>query len=180
MCNVSEAGGETVQWAFNVTLCSEAPPRKASALATFLTARKEFGATSLSSQVVDSSGRVVPPRRERVSKRKVQKLAAAALAGNSYFTATHTSSLLLFPIYWVEFTPSVIQFWDDNLADYNGNANYLAADLFAQVFQFERFGLVATTQSRQGESVGRRIPQGQGKGLTKLQLGRRLKAWTPL
>jgi len=71
LCNVSEAGGETVEWAFNVTLCSEAPPRKASALATFLTARKEFGATSLSSQVVDFSGRVVQPRKKPLSKRKV-------------------------------------------------------------------------------------------------------------
>jgi len=166
---------------------------------------------------------------------QAQELAAAALAGNSYFTATHVSPLLLFPVYWVEFTPSVIQFWDDNLADYNGesffgklpmwhsgmdfassqviqylgacwyitqvpglsailllhrlahslrynpqmlcragNANYLAADLFAQVFRFEQFGLVATTQSRQAESEGRSMLQGQRKGLATLQVGRTL------
>ena len=43
------------------------------------------------------------------------------------------------------FRPAPVQLWIDNLADYYGNLNLLAADLFARVLRLEGWGIRATT-----------------------------------
>ena len=60
------------------------------------------------------------------------------------------------------FRPAPVQLWIDNLADYYGNLNLLAADLFARVLRLEGWGIRATTvkfnrprgASTQGDAQG--------------------------
>ncbi len=49
------------EFSFNITICAQAPPGKAPALATFATVLRDFGGTVLTSRVLDASGAVVPP-----------------------------------------------------------------------------------------------------------------------
>lgn len=138
-------------YAFNITLlqCEDTPDAKLAGLATFLTARLNFGGTLFVSRVLNSSGHAQPPAAP-ASPAHALRLAGAVLAGNAWFVRTATSSPLpCLDFYWVVFAPEVAQVWVDNLADLWGNVNMLAADLFSRVMRLERFGLRATTLNLQ-------------------------------
>ncbi|KAL4419187.1 hypothetical protein ABPG77_007777 [Micractinium sp. CCAP 211/92] len=161
-------------FAFNVTLlqCENATDAKLAGLATFFTARLNFGGTLFISRVLNSSGHAQSPAAPS-SPAHALRLAGAALAGNAWFVRTATSSPLpCLDFYWVVLAPEVAQVWVDNLADLWGNVNLLAADLFARVMRLERFGLRAATlkfephtlpEGQQLEGTGPGRGQGQGQ-----------------
>lgn len=86
-----------------VALTLPAPPAdaKLAGLATFLTARKNFGGTLFISCVLNSTGHAQPPATPS-SPAQALRLAGAALAGNTWFARTTTSSPLpCLDFYWV-------------------------------------------------------------------------------
>ncbi len=74
-------------------------------------------------------------------------LEEAALDGNPYFkrvetraSSSFTDRLTVYPI----FSRSVVQFYNDNLADYSGNTTLVTADAFRDVLNSELGGIAVS------------------------------------
>jgi hypothetical protein len=108
--------------------------RKAQALSTFLSKTHVFGGVSVFVEVFDSRHRLVQPGTIPTQLDDLSKLIRTALKGNRFFVKIDPGN----GVYslFVEFTKSVVQYFADNLADAYKNINQVAADAFAQVFDF--------------------------------------------
>ena len=76
--------------------------------------------------------------RKAVDADEIKGYIKKALRGNPYFdriisrTADNVDSMI-----WLQFKKKIIQFWNDNLADYYGNNVYIAADVFQSVMNVD-------------------------------------------
>ena len=72
----------------------------------------------------------------------VKRQFRAALTRNRLYVATHVNQTESFSKFlWVEVAKRVIQFWNDNLGDYYGNQNEVAARAFAYMFAAKVFSM---------------------------------------
>jgi hypothetical protein len=107
---------------------------KAVEVASIVKPTADFGGTTVTVVVSDKNGDVVNPI-VPTSVYQVEKLYNGALKGNDLYAGVKAKPLfpnapvVVFPI----FTPTVVQFYNDNLADYYSNANLVAADAFGDV-----------------------------------------------
>lgn len=102
---------------------------KASALALLMPTEKEFGSTTL-------KVRVIPPndRLSEVAMKDVLTIASVAFRGNdAVYTIKGVSGIL--NIVYVVFKKEVVQFFDDNLGDINGNCSTLYETIAKDVFE---------------------------------------------
>jgi hypothetical protein len=114
-----------------------ANPAKARGLVYFLTPVQQFGNVSVNVKVYDGAGAQAEMPVLPEHTRAVPDLFLATFKGNALVKGLETRPLLpgrpdsLFPIIAAE----VIQFYNDNLTDFNGNANLVAADVFRDILR---------------------------------------------
>lgn len=130
--SISEPMGVGTHFIINVTVKNSA---RRSAMATVLAPNN--GGSYVLVKVVDSQGNVQKPVAvkgtipEKLAK--IKALFQTAFKSNPLYVMTKTVYIAgiygVFPI----FKAKLVQFECDNMADYYGNENYVAADLFRQV-----------------------------------------------
>jgi hypothetical protein len=113
----------------------------AESLGAILNPKYNFGNVRLYVYVVGPSGMPVPSGAARSPKDDpvltVQNYFQTALAQNPLFVTVHTDGA--FYDLFIEMKREVIQFWNDNLADYYGNTNLVAAEAFSDVCRSSYF-----------------------------------------
>ena len=81
-----------------------------------------------------------------------------ALRGNPYFSQFHeVNAGPPFAFLFIEFKAEIIQYWNDNIGDYYGNANSVAAEVFQAVCGetfFGESGVFYSTRARARGCVG--------------------------
>lgn len=129
---VGEVQGNGRRYTINVQGCTD---DVAQSLAVILVTAYKFGNVHLQVRVLDPAGQLVLPKipisGDVISA--VENCFETALAQNPLFVVVHTDSVLL--SLYVEMRKEVVQFWTDNLGDYNGNSNKVAADAFRDICQ---------------------------------------------
>ena len=122
-------------------------------LATILRGAFPFGNVMVKLQVQDPDGNAYPAR---VIATADDLLAAVkeGLGTNALFVETFIGNQ--YPATYTQvvavFTASVVQFWNDDLSDFYGNFNGVAADVFAEILTPDfgsLFRLATTTQNLQ-------------------------------
>lgn len=97
---------------------------KADALTTIIPTEFDFGNVTVSVMVIPAN---VQERREDLFRR--------AFAGNPAFSyAVTAEGIFTNPITYVVFKNKVVQFWNDDLGDVNGNETTLYEDIAAELF----------------------------------------------
>ena len=96
---------------------------KASALKTLLEPEIVFGNAKLSIAVLGPQGEPEPMADEELT------VLEAALKGNPLFVKTVEEQHGYMLSFYCVMAATIVQFWDDNANDYQGNATYLPADL---------------------------------------------------
>jgi len=118
-------------------------PDVCNGLAFVLRNQYNFGGINVSVRVLDRDGKLYAAPELKATDdvaSVVKKHFENALRDNPYFVRTFESSgFFIGTILWVECKPAVIQFFNDNIGDYYGNNNYVAADVFEEVCQ-SQFG----------------------------------------
>ena len=117
-----------------VTTITAGDDAQAKMLASVLTQVHQLGNVSVQVVVKNAQGQVVQPSTPSSAQELVQML-TTALKGNPLFTQAVAQEL--FPSgpmnVFAVFTKSVIQFYNDNLADLYRNFNGVTASVFADV-----------------------------------------------
>jgi hypothetical protein len=134
---VGSVEGDASPYTINVKGCTQSV---AESLAAILIRNYTFGNVQLHVRVLGPSGLTVQPSAARSLKdpvRTVQNYFETALAQNPLFVAVHTGGFY-FDLF-IETKKEVVQFWNDNLADYYGNTNLVAADALNDVCQSSYF-----------------------------------------
>ena len=112
-----------------------------SALVAVLTPSYNIGNIDVTVNVFnpDGSAAINPlADRKAVDADEIEGYIKKALRGNPYFdrtinrTADNMDSMI-----WLQFKKKIIQFWNDNLADYYGNNVHIAADVFQSLMHAE-------------------------------------------
>lgn len=109
-----------------VTVCDY---KKALALAGFIAKPHEFGSNILVTIEVTAGSTPVPTQAPRSDKEAFSML-SEALDGSRYFVKAgyvHDQT-------FVEFSPTVIQYFSDDISDWYGMTNLTTAEAFKQVF----------------------------------------------
>ncbi len=107
---------------------------KAAALARLVGSEKNAGARIRINFVDAQSKAVSPEDLGEVNPERVVQLIHRALKENRYFAASEMGSAGFGgKMVWVEFKPSVISLWADNISDKYGRINYIAATAFDSV-----------------------------------------------
>jgi hypothetical protein len=123
-----------IEGIFYIDVCGKTN-KVAEALSVILKKEWELGPTIV--RVLDSGGsEVVPPDPlpGESFMHFVRRQFRAALTRNRLYVTTHVNQTESFPKFlWVEVAKRVVQFWNDNLGDYYGNHNEVAASAFAYV-----------------------------------------------
>jgi hypothetical protein len=125
----------TRQWTITIQACS---PKTARALAIVL--KPQFY-TSAAIVVAgpDGAKETAPDPDKSLSVDELKEAFVAALGENPYFAAARSTRA--FAPLTVEFKPEVVQVWSDNISDFYGMTNYVAADAFKQSLRLE-FGAI--------------------------------------
>lgn len=102
---------------------------KADALSQILPSEKEFGNVAVQLEVV-------PPNTNRVFKSSKENVFSRALGGNAALWAVvDTSDIPCFPsLTYVVFIKEVVQYYTDNLGDYNGMTSTLYQEIAKDIF----------------------------------------------
>ena len=120
---------------------------KADALAQLLPAERTFGDVTLRVTVV--------PANDKEETRA--ELFARAFAGNPALSyVAELDGVMTNPMYFVVFRNQVVQYWNDNLGDINGNVSTLYQEIAKDVFDGEQ-GVFFCTDGP--ENLG--VPQGE-------------------
>ncbi len=105
---------------------------KARALATLIRQTVPFGNVTFKVVVVNQNGVTVKPFQGPFSALRVRAILTRALRTNRLFRfAAIRSTSIVYPV----FAKRVVQFYNDNLADYYLNFNGVAAFVFAEVLK---------------------------------------------
>jgi hypothetical protein len=112
----------------DIHVCSDAQAR---ALAAFMSRTDDFGGTTVTIRVFDPFGHIEPQTPVPSNPREATELITAALGSNCYFVQVDGPSLV-FQVN-IELAKSVVQFPADNIGDFYGNLNEVAADSFAEI-----------------------------------------------
>ena len=139
----------TVGYALDLLVCDS---EKAHALATLLKSSFNFGGVKVEVQVYDPFLQLLASEPSPTEPEELAKLIHTAFIGNPYFVGfvQKTSKGLKRPYAeFILFSGSVLQYWGDNLADYKGNVNRVAADVFHEIMDLGKFqGLTTNTVSQ--------------------------------
>lgn len=100
--------------------------QKAEALTELLPETKEFGGVTVKVTVIPANGLTGAP---------VQEVWQTAFAGNPNFSGVKFIQIPLGNFTYIIWQPSVVQFFNDNLGDVNGNKTMLVEDVAKDVFQ---------------------------------------------
>lgn len=118
-------------------------PKTAVALAQVLLTDYDFGGIKVTIRVLDRAEPIILSAISSEGKNAtaIQEMLVEALRDNRYYVTTLKPQEQPPLIPWGEivivFKPEVIQFWNDNLADYYGYNHYVAQDVFAEVLKLE-------------------------------------------
>lgn len=126
---------------------------KADAIAKILPVKKDFGNVTIHIAVMPTS--------KKMTKLELYK---QAFAGNPAFSfAVSVGGLYTNPVNYVVFRNKVVQFWNDNLGDVNGNSSMLFEDCARNVFgdddilyctdEPENLGMVYSTDKCVGKEM---------------------------
>ncbi|WP_168122337.1 hypothetical protein [Paenibacillus sp. HB172176] len=119
---------------YRVTLTVQGGCR-ARALATLLVRDKELGNIHVYVRVKNADGETVKPVRGRLSAEEIKRLYKKAFSTNPLFdfvkNRTIFGSTYVYPVYKAQ----IIQFPNDDLSDYYGNYNNVAAFVFREVLR---------------------------------------------
>lgn len=125
-------------------------------LAYVLTSQYNYGGIKVALRVLDKDGKLYTSQilgdgddAESILRKHFQN----ALRDNPYFIRIlEKTSGFMGKTIWLEFNPDVIQFFNDNIGDYYGNNNYVAAEAFQGVCK-SQFGVVEGGTSITGTAV---------------------------
>ena len=101
---------------------------RAKALATLIDPTRDFGGVIVHIRVFAPHHHQVTPGTLPTHPEELEELIQTALCGNRYFVKVAPGNAIV--TVFAEFTPSVIQFFADNLADAYNNLNLVAEDAF--------------------------------------------------
>ena len=119
---------------------------KADALAQLLPSEKTFGNVSVKICVVPAN--VMPKRID---------LFVEAFKGNPAFSYATTSSGIGFEFDYVVFRNKVVQFFNDNLGDVNGNESTLYEEIARDVFEDTGAMFCTDTEENKGKQIERKV-----------------------
>jgi hypothetical protein len=109
--------------------------RKARALAALLLPRKVIGSIQLTVQVRTMEGRLVKPLRCAFTPSGIVKLCQTAFRTNALFRFAASRRFFGLVVVYPVFKARIIQFFNDDLSDYYGNYNNIAAFVFREVMR---------------------------------------------
>lgn len=109
--------------------------RKARALATLLLPKKSIGTVQLTVQVRTTQGTLVKPLRCKFTPSGIVKLCQTAFRTNALFQFAATRKFFGLEVVYPVFKARIIQFPNDDLSDYYGNYNNIAAFVFREVLR---------------------------------------------
>lgn len=126
---------ENEQWYIDVHVCNTL---KAQVLAAIMTPDYDFGGIKVQVRIFNPEEELVPPPVILEGDLEtVKELFEIALNDNPYFVEVLEVTDKPATVPWGDlilvFTPAVIQYWNDNLADPFGYVHFVAQDLFANV-----------------------------------------------
>ncbi len=131
--NVQEIREENGVWLIDVVGCDEAV---CAGLAYVLIPEYNYGGIQVQVRVLDKNGALVEAQESlgEDPMSEIKKIFQDALKDNPYFSRVIDSEQGFFmPTLWLEFKAEVIQFFADNIGDFYGNGNYVAADVFSEI-----------------------------------------------
>lgn len=102
---------------------------KASAIQYLMPTEKEFGNVILKIEVIPSNGKAI----SRVGTANIIDIASIAFRGNNAVYAV-TDIRAMFDLIYVIFRKEVVQYFDDNIGDINGNCSTLYEMIARDVF----------------------------------------------
>jgi hypothetical protein len=130
---VQEIREENGVFLIDVVGCDEAV---CAGLAYVLKPEYNYGGIQVQVRVLDKNGVLVEAQESLGDDpmSEIKKLFQDALKDNPYFSKVIDSEQGFFmPALWLEFQAEIIQFFTDNIGDFYGNGNYVAADVFSEV-----------------------------------------------
>lgn len=114
---------------------------KAKALATIMSYNKNLPGYYIATSIKNLEGQDVTPMDiSPTDLTAVQNLLTTLLKGNPLFVTIHPEKAIYKCS--VEFSKTIVQFWDDNLADYYRHTHMIASDAFAKVLGFSNSPLL--------------------------------------
>ena len=117
-----------------------------SGLAFVLKKDYDFGGIRVTVRVLDSDGNPVVDDAPLVPDdpgETVREFFHKALRDNPYFAQfPGQDGGSVIPFVWIEIETEVIQYWNDNIGDFYGNDNRVAASVFQEVCNLDFFGSV--------------------------------------
>lgn len=128
---VNPLQGEGSNMSIDIAVCDES---KAQALAAYLSKRHEFNSSlTVSVNVLYENTPIQVELPDSLTEQVT--LLNQALSGNKYFIKARLApNPLGQPSAYAEFSPSVIQYFSDDISDWYLNTNIVAAELFSQLF----------------------------------------------
>lgn len=114
---------------------------KAEAIKAILPQQVEMGAITIHAAVLGpDEDNAAPARKSEI------ELYNTAFSGNPIFEKTLSTSYGLFAVSYCIFKKEVIQFWNDDLSDYQGNYNGLAADIARELLKSENISFCTSAE----------------------------------
>ena len=144
---VSKLQDSTSEMSITLSVSGDSAKVKAVGLATIMT-QISFGNIKIKFIVKLSDGTLIDPIVPKDTK-ELQACVNDALKGNNYFVDSYIRDRFTnSPAVWPVFTPSILQFWNDNLADYYSNYNGVVAQGFGDILasQVNNIPLLCSTQ----------------------------------
>ncbi|MCR2807353.1 hypothetical protein [Paenibacillus soyae] len=108
---------------------------KAQALATLLVRRRMFGDARLTVRVRTAGGQLVTPITRTLTPQQIAELYRKAFATNERFSFVRVRRIFGTTFVYPVFRAQVVQFFNDDLSDYYGNYNSVAAFTFRSVLR---------------------------------------------
>jgi hypothetical protein len=129
--HVDDLIGDGSELEININVCDD---EKANALSAFITKTHEFGTILVRINVLAPDLSLVSLKAPKDAKDVVEML-NIALTGNQYFVRAGSLDEISDAAF-VEFKPSVVQFYADDISDWYLNMNLVASKAFSEIMDF--------------------------------------------
>lgn len=114
---------------------------KAEAIKEILPQRVEMGGITIHADILGPDEDIVA-----LTKKSELEIYNTAFSGNPVFEKTLSTSYGPFAASYCIFKKEVIQFWNDDLSDYQGNYNGLAADIARELLKSEHISFCTSAE----------------------------------